>query len=152
VGAWNPYGPRTYAEDPVQLPGGEWHHVAYVYDGTLHRLYLDGAEVAGGDYPPTHRTPTSCWLGSVDGLLELYRGKLDEVRIWTIARTAEQIQAEFTGNGVSSDPDLVAYWSFNEAGSARVIDRSGRGNHALLGDGIEPWLPTRVVSDTPVAQ
>jgi hypothetical protein len=151
IGAWNPYGPRTFAERTEPLPRGEWHHVAYVYDGGVHHLYLDGAEVATGDYPPTHRTPTSCWLGSVDGSRELYRGKLDEVRIWTMARSAAQIEAEFGGSKVSADPGLVAYWSFNEQPGARVIDRSGHGNHALLGDGIEPRLPARLVSDSPIA-
>lgn len=152
VGAWNPYGPRTFAERAEALPAGEWHHVAYVYDGSTHHLYLDGAEVATGDYPPTHRTPTSCWLGSLDGARELYRGKLDEVRIWTTARSPEQIQAEFEGSKVGSDPSLVAYWSFDEQPSARVVDRSGHGNHALLGDGIEPRLPARIVSDSPLAE
>jgi hypothetical protein len=152
IGAWNPYGPRTFAERTEALPAGEWHHVAYVYDGGVHHLYLDGAEVATGDYAPTHRTPTSCWLGSLDGSRELYRGKLDEVRVWTMARSAAQIQAEYGGSKVSSDPGLVAYWSFNEQPGAHVIDRSGHGNHALLGDGIEPRLPTRFVSDSPIAQ
>jgi hypothetical protein len=146
LGAWNVFGPRTFAEDATPLSPGVWHHVAYVYDGNLHRLLIDGREVSNGEREPTRRTPTTGWLGSVDGLRDFYRGKLDEVRIWTSARTLEQLALEATDATPRSDPNLVAHWSFDEASGVRAYDRSGHDNHAILGDGIELHAPARVPS------
>ena len=146
LGAWNVFGPRTLVEDTAPLGPGVWHHVAYVYDGTLHRLLIDGREVSSGERDPTRRTPTTGWLGSVDGLRDFYRGRLDEVRIWTSARTLAELALEATDNAPASDPNLVAHWSFDEASGVRAYDRSGRDNHAILGDGIELHAPARVPS------
>ena len=147
LGAWNVFGPRTFVEDPTPLAPGTWHHVAYVYDGNLHRLFTDGREISSGVREPTRRTPTTGWLGSVDGVADFYRGKLDEVRIWTSARTAEQLAVEATDAAPASDPNLVAHWSFDEVSGARAYDRSGHDNHAILGDGIERHAPARVPSE-----
>jgi hypothetical protein len=144
LGAWNVFGPRTFVEDTTPLAAGVWHHVAYVYDGTLHRLFTDGREVSSGEREPTRRTPTTGWLGSADGFREFYLGKLDDVRIWTAARTPAQLGAEVAGDAPVTDPALVAYWTFNEVSGAKVYDRSGRNNHAILGDGIELHAPVRV--------
>ena len=147
LGAWNVFGPRTFVEDPARLAPREWHHVAYVHEGQ-HRLYLDGREVASGEREQTRRTPTTGWLGSPDGFDQFFRGRIDEVRIWTAARTPEQIAAEAAGElPAAGDPALVAWFTFDEIGGVRVYDRSGRENHAILGDGIEPHVPARVPSD-----
>jgi hypothetical protein len=146
LGAWNVFGPRTLVEDSTPLTPGVWHHVAYVYDGGSHRLFTDGREVSSGVRDPTRRTPTTGWLGSVDGVRDFYRGKLDEVRIWTAARTLEQLAQEARGAASANDPNLVAYWTFDEVSGARAYDRSGRDNHAILGDGIEAHAPVRVPS------
>jgi len=147
LGAWNVFGPRTLVEDGSPLSPDVWHHVAYVYDGNLHRLLIDGREISSGEREPTRRTPTTGWLGSADGLRDFYRGTLDEVRIWTNARTVEQLALEAADTAPAGDPNLVAHWSFDEASGVRAYDRSGHDNHAILGDGIELHAPARVPSE-----
>jgi len=144
LGAWNVYGPRTLVEDTAPLAAGEWHHVAYVFDQTLHRLFVDGRELSSGQREPTRRTPTSGFIGSSDGLHEFFRGRLDDVRIWTVARSASELATEAAGAAPASDPALVMFLTFDEAFGARAWDRSGRGNHAILGDGIAAHAPLRV--------
>jgi hypothetical protein len=125
---------------------GEWHHLAYVSSGgeqATHTLYLDGEEVSRTSLEPTNRTPTSAWLGTLDGKSELFGGALDDVRVWTTARTAEEIAAEAAGEVPDQHPALTAYWSFDESSGPRAADRSGYGNHAVLGDGIVSYAPTR---------
>lgn len=139
------WGNRTLGNAPA-IREGEWHHLAYVSSGgpmATHRVYLDGVEVSRMDYEPTNRSPTSAWLGTIDGVTELYRGALDDVRIWRGSRTREEIAAEAAGDVPDQHPALAAYWSFNESGGSRAMDRSGNGNHAVLGDGVAEYAPSR---------
>ncbi|KAL4421057.1 hypothetical protein ABPG77_001352 [Micractinium sp. CCAP 211/92] len=69
-------------------------------------------------------------------------GTIDELRVWRKARTQEQIQQGMAGNlfrkgatgqpagpGVDPrDPDLVAYWNFDEGKGWRVHDVTGHGH------------------------
>jgi hypothetical protein len=152
VEAWNIWGRHVLVAAPSLPPVGVWHHVAYVYDGTTHTLYIDGTSVATGTRDPGHRTPFLSWLGTLDGTTQMFRGSIDEVRIWEIARSPQEIGLEMNGQASASDPGLVAYWSFNHVEGARVIDDSGRGNHVSLGEGDPQRMPAMVPSDTPIAR
>ncbi|MCU0913143.1 MAG: discoidin domain-containing protein [Planctomycetes bacterium] len=85
----------TYANTAsVLLKSKQWHHLAGVYDGAQLRLYLDGKQVAitaaTGNivgYPNVLR------LGINGGLTEPMDGKMDDVRIYNRALTAEEIAA-----------------------------------------------------------
>ncbi|MFZ5890280.1 MAG: LamG domain-containing protein [Myxococcota bacterium] len=145
------YSGDVYAEASAPLPPDEWHHIAYLFDGTdsapHHTLYLDGVVVGSGTTLPNKRTPNTAFMGSDNHEERCYKGKLDALRIWAVARNAEQVTAEINGEApVQEPPDLVAFYSFDEAGGPRVVDRSGRGNHALLGDGLADYAPKRVPS------
>jgi hypothetical protein len=59
-----------------------------------------------------------------------FDGGFDELRLWNVARTAEEIQATMTGEVAPSSPGLAAYWRFNE-GSGTTVDDTSSGN--LLG-------------------
>jgi hypothetical protein len=148
------YSDDAYAVADEPLPLNEWHHVAYEFDGSgnspHHTIYVDGAVAATGTIQPNNRTPTSGFVGSVDGNELFFGGQLDELRVWSVARTPAQLAAEIAGDAPDQEPpDLVLFYTFNEASGARVVDRSGRGNHALLGDGNAERSPRRVVSQLP---
>jgi hypothetical protein len=136
------------APDPLTID--TWTHVAYSFDGTTHALYIDGTQVATGELEPNNRTPTSCWLGSFDGYSDFLNGSLDDVRLDSGVRSAEELAAE--ARGESTDPEnvvdggtrLVALWDFDEAGGLFAFDDSGHGNDATLGDGVEAAMPTRI--------
>src|SRR5690606_24715723 len=83
----------VFASPPI----GSWFHVAFVYDHTVPRLtvYVNGIEVAtdvrtaqatgdlavGGFYiPGAGGTTTTAW-----------KGRMDEFRIWNLARTQTEI-------------------------------------------------------------
>jgi hypothetical protein len=86
-------------------------------------------------------------LGSGDGTDLFFSGEIDELRVWSVARSEALLAEEISGQAPEQEPpDLVAYYTFNEASGARVVDRSGRGNHALLGDGVASHMPQRVPS------
>ncbi|MGI9241180.1 MAG: LamG domain-containing protein [Verrucomicrobiales bacterium] len=101
--------------DDVTGPNGDgWHHLAVTYSGSETQWYFNGAPLG----PPravagvavadqNHR------IGSrLDA--EFFDGWIDELRIWDVARSGDEIADNF---GLSIAPDetgLVAYWNFTD--------------------------------------
>ncbi len=143
------WGPETMVEAEGTLEAGRWHHLAYVYDTVTHSLFVDGVLVGSGSASPNNHSPTSGWLGTVDGALRPYAGELDEFRIWNVARTREELENEIRNRGVLSAPELVITLGFDEMEGVTAFDRSGNGNHATLGDGVALAMPERVLAERP---
>jgi predicted outer membrane repeat protein len=92
------------------LVTNSWNHVALTYDATQYRLYVNGTQVhAFTPAGPSVDTPVK-WMGRVDNY---FRGRMDEVRLWTVARTPEQIRADMHRTLVGNEPGLAAYWRFD---------------------------------------
>lgn len=149
------YVDRVLAAAPALPPADVWHHVAYSFDQITNALYVDGVLVDAQVLSTDGRTPNQVWLGSIDGVNALFRGRMDEVRIWSLTRSAAEIQADMKHGpaaGSSGVIDgLLAYWTFDDDRSGgRSADGSGRGNDATLGDGIAQRMPARIPSDAPL--
>jgi hypothetical protein len=100
----------------ASLADGKWYHVAATYDGTTRKIYVDGI-LKGQDTPTTnsHNVPSAAnfRIGSTyNG--EYFRGSLDEVRIWNVARTQAQIQANMNNELQGDESGLLVYFPFNE--------------------------------------
>lgn len=85
----NPGGQFTHLWSDFMMPRGEWLHVAGTYDGEMMRMYFNG-ELAG-------EQPAQGQAGSAGGLMfsseeETLVGMLDEVGLYSIALSAEQIK------------------------------------------------------------
>jgi hypothetical protein len=143
-------------QGPQPVIAGQWHHFAYVelppLEGSTlprHRLYLDGEFVVENVSDLGHRTPTASWLGTVDGLRDFFHGRIDNLRVWRRSLSGPEVATDMEAQ-VAAQDSLVVDYSFNDVpGTARVYDRSGVGNHATLGDGIDENKPTHVRSDRP---
>ncbi len=85
---WSNKWDATYI--PTQVSKDVWYRVAFVYDGTNERIYLDGREVSSSVQPFTlSNNQQTVYLS--DGGLPL-NGVIDEVRIYNRALTADEIQ------------------------------------------------------------
>ncbi|MCC6698772.1 MAG: M48 family metalloprotease, partial [Candidatus Hydrogenedentes bacterium] len=134
---------RATASAPVD---SEWHHWAGVRDtnaGRLH-LYMDGKSVSEvpcvGEisYDTSNMTNE---IGSVDrghwGAWGFFKGELDQVSVWNVARKPEDIKREAKEGIRPDEPGLVALWSFDEEGQT-VNDTSPSGITVTLGSSPEP--------------
>jgi len=155
IAVWTVFGDVKLAEAPTPPLAGVWHHVAYVLDvpdgGYSNTLYIDGAVSATTTATPNQRTPVMSWIGSLDGTQDFFAGDLDEIRVWHLARTGEEVLEEMRGQVASKEPGLVAYFDCNVIQGTRVPDDSGNGNDATLGGGDPRYMPTLVPSDVPPA-
>lgn len=141
------YDGSAFVEAADAIPAGRWVHLAYTFDRTVHRLYVDGELAGENELEPNDRTPTTGWLGTLDGEQHLFAGVIDEVRIRDVLLTAEDIEREVAGEAVGEAENVVGYFNFDEGSGARAYDRSTRRNHASLGDGVPARAPSRVLSD-----
>ena len=98
------------------------------------QLYINGTRVGYNDYPGSFATIDSVghrnylgrsnWERNAD-----LKGQIDEVRVWSVARTGEQIRADMYRSLRRDEPGLVGLWNFDE-GDAR--DSSRNGHHGTL--------------------
>ncbi len=70
-----------------------WHHFAYTFDGTTHRLYVDGALAGMSTGEPDDGAVASARLGAGYDNAENFRGQLDEVRVYNRALTPDELMA-----------------------------------------------------------
>src|SRR5215211_6171073 len=133
-----------------------WHHAAATYDGTIWRLYLDGAadgSLAVGQ-PPRSDSIQHAALGtamtSTGAASGFFQGVIDEARIWNYARTQTQIRAT-KDLEVSSGNGLLGRWGLNEGGGTTAATSIGSVNGTLANAG---WVAGAPVSTdtTPPAQ
>jgi hypothetical protein len=137
----NTGGNRLSYQLPQDL-SDTWHHVAITYDGAEKRLYLDGALVGQQALTGTILTnPGSPLLigNLAPNFTNSYKGTVDEMRIWNVARTATQLSTTSNTEISPSTPGLVAYYQFNQgvangnnAGITTLTDTATTPNHGTL--------------------
>lgn len=150
LAAWRTSDQAVLVEGPV-LPENSWHHVALTFDGnSRNTLFMDGVQVATSTATAFDgKLNINAYLGTFDGVKQMFMGQLDRVRIWTVAHTAAEIAAEMKGLPAAKPETLVGWWGFDEDGGALAYDYSGHGNTCVLGDGDPTRMPVRVTTTIP---
>ncbi|MFT7641368.1 MAG: hypothetical protein ACI9G1_003115, partial [Pirellulaceae bacterium] len=107
----------------------QWQHIAGVADGQFLRVYLNGIEVATAPYNGTIHSSATEGLGLGDqagGASTIkYNGWIDELAIWNVPLSADQIQSHFLaaadGYGLTPAGGQADVVTWN---SAALSDRS----------------------------
>ena len=77
------------------LAANTWAHLAATYDGATMRLYVNGTQVASAAGAGSILTSTNALQIGGDSLYgQFFQGLIDEVRVYNVALTAAQIQAD----------------------------------------------------------
>jgi hypothetical protein len=131
-------------------PVGSWTHIAATYDSAtgLRKIYFNGKEVASrsGDSGNISTSDNPLYIGDAWGQgNRMFDGKIDDVRIYNYARSAEQIMEDYNAGAAThlgapiayeTDPwggaPPVAWWMFDENSGAMAYDNSGNGNNGML--------------------
>ena len=152
VGIANGYGYST-----THLSLNVWYHLAVVYDGsastdaTRLKLYINGVQdvltfLGMGPVPTT--TPYSsgsrfCLGAEYNGATAVssssilavpFKGTMDEVRVWNVARSQSSISSDMNTE-ITSQANLQAYYQFNQGSACgtntsvtSITDAAGNSN------------------------
>ena len=110
------------------LSVGQWQHVAAVYNGSLITFYIDGASVGTlGKTGQLLLTPRNVRIGGRDTspLGEFFNGCIDEVRISSVARSADWTRAE---RDTVANPAFCSFGSVAETRLPQVTGGVGATN------------------------
>ena len=91
----------TFSPSPLfgasPLPLNAWSHLAATYDGSTMRLFVNGAQAGSKAQTGSIATSTGALTIGGDALYgQYFQGRIDEVRIYTVALTQGQIQSDMT--------------------------------------------------------
>jgi hypothetical protein len=121
---------------------GAWHHAAVTWDyigGTsgTGKIYVDGVDrTASSGYSANVGNLGTFYIGrpNFGEVSNYFNGSIDEVRIWNVARTQSEIQANMNCD-VAQNGNLLAYYRFDNGiangtntGNNLAVDYSGNNN------------------------
>jgi hypothetical protein len=153
VGRLDPYsngcgGDNPYPVTPA-VPAVGWLHLAWVYDGPNHTFLftvngvaqpIKSTKTTGMKDLPTTASPVAIGAANVFGNTG-FTGKIDEYRVWNVARTQAEIAASMKVILKENTPGLVAYYHFDEGTGTMVKDASGKGHAAMMVSAVAPkWV------------
>ena len=94
-----------------------WQHIAWVYDGSAIKLYvngtLKGSKTASGTFLGPNFT-FGIGKSIVGGFNFVYGGRADEVSVWNKGLTQTEIQDMMTNELTGLEPNLQLYYKFNQ--------------------------------------
>lgn len=134
----------------------EWHHFAIVFDNAANQVdsYLDGilinSVIETGGFDNDLEFMSFGSHGPLGGCCdsELLTGKMDEIRIWSVARNQSEIRENMHLTLKGNETGLEAYYQFNNddlAGTAGgVKDCIGGNNGTTINMTESNYLPSEV--------
>ena len=118
------------------IPANQWTHIAVVINGNQITGFINGVQ---GLTVTCNTQIIELGMGGTffnNGLY--YKGKMDEVRFWSVARTATEIVSNMNVS-IYAQPNLVGLYHLNQGiagdmnmGLTTAIDDSGNGNNGKL--------------------
>lgn len=135
------------------LAPGTWYHVAGVWNGAQLLVYVNGVidgTLADLRNPKLGDTPLI--IGSSGNLVpfQTFAGFIDEVRVWSVARSAADLTANMGGCLTGSQPGLAGYWRLNQNNTVVIHDSSINGNNGLLSGAILAGSPVACALPSPL--
>src|SRR5690606_27514808 len=110
----------------ANFPENTWSHIAVTFDSNNDaHFYLNGdslGAIAGGAAASTNGNPL---LVGYRNSLEIFKGKMDEIRIWNTARTKQQIQENYRKRLIGNEIDLELMLNAEYKTNFALVDYSG---------------------------
>lgn len=120
----------------------QWNHVAVTWtgNGTSFRLYLNGTQVGTGSQGSSTISSATGYLGRSASFSGYFlNATMDEVRLWSVARTASEIATNYCSEVATNATGLQTYYKFsqgtvgaNNAGVTNLTDATPNGRNGTL--------------------
>jgi len=110
----------------------EWYQIAFTWNKVGNtNLYVNG--ILRATQPTTWVTPgTNFYLSGGHAGNSGGTGTSDDLRIWNVARTQAEIQANMNKELIGNETGLAGYWKFNEGSGTTAIDSTANGNDGTI--------------------
>ncbi|HMS55905.1 MAG TPA: Ig-like domain-containing protein [Fimbriimonadaceae bacterium] len=128
-------GANSFIVGPAQtISTNQWNHVATVFTGSALQLLINGNIVAQiSCSAPLAVTRSLNFFGrSTYSIPYFMNGIIDEIRVWNVARSVQQIQTSRFMILDPTSPGLVGYWNFDLGLGGQALDLSLSARHGNL--------------------
>jgi hypothetical protein len=133
---------RSYLKGPTSgfdggvIPVSELTHIAVTFDGTTRRHYVNGELVGSmAESGLLSESLQNLRIGSDFSYDFVPDASFSEVRLWSVARTVDQIRSTINVQLTTPQPGLVAAWGFG------ATDNLGAHNGSIVGHATALDLP-----------
>ncbi|MEG3833982.1 LamG-like jellyroll fold domain-containing protein [Microcoleus sp. Z1_C3] len=129
------YNNKQNLTAPEALETGKWLHLAATIDSSGNaQLYKNGEVIQTGKIwlPNTTRTWNQNYIGGNRSTGYIH-GQISDLRIWQVARTAEEIKNNMYLELTGKEVDLVGYWPLTSIIDGKVIDLAKENNGTVHG-------------------
>ena len=107
-------------------PAGTWHHVALSYDGNRFAVYIDGIRrISAPASGPVVYSSNATRFGATLSGDTLAAGWLDEVRLWSLARSVRDIKLDLQRSLDGREAALFGYWRLDDGAGVVASNDSG---------------------------
>lgn len=140
IGMWNG---SSYSTISHTFSPGQWYHLAFVMTSASTQIFVNGVSIGNTANVRSNVTGVEFFVGvamsNTLSIMEPFKGAIDDIRVWNIAKTGPQIQSAMLGNLTGTETNLVRYWSMNQGirggsntGLKKVIDLTSRNGHGQI--------------------
>ena len=108
-------------ESTSVLPLNQWSHVAASLNGNMATIYIDGVASGTATFPtPANVIRNNNYIGRSNwGWGDpAPNASFDDLRIWNVARSQAEIQANMNNELIGNETGLIAYYTFNQGVAA----------------------------------
>ena len=105
----------------------EWQHVAVVRNGTTVTGYINGqavGELTGAAAGSIKTGSSNFVVGGYSAADQPFTGQIDQVRVWSSARAASDLQSGMTSFIPNVQTSLIAAYGFNESTGTKIYDNA----------------------------
>lgn len=127
----NPVDGWASSSNAVTFESDTWYHLAVVYSNGDLSFYINGISKGSDSDTYTDNTTNDLKIGIFPPAPFYFKGTIDEVRIWNVARTETQIRDwMYKTENITSEAGLVSVWHLNEStvGAGSAIDSKSGNN------------------------
>ena len=117
---------------------GEWNHLAVTNDGKTCTVFVNGVVTAQDRLPgELVSEPASINVGrSGEARAQaFFRGSIDDLRYWSVARTSEQISDDMSLPLTGKEVGLVAYYDMDHTAGTQLVDLGSNKLHGVVTGG-----------------